>query len=77
MMKDEYELVTIYRGKDSSTYLADEFAELGENATPISIRQNPSENAPFHKIKLQDTDAIYFHQPKPTEEKQVNLGEDK
>ena len=56
------EMVTIYRGKDSVTYLASEFEELGEKATPYRINQNPSDSAPFVKIKLEDADAMMMHQ---------------
>lgn len=58
MSKAGIEIVTVYRGKDSATYLLSEFQELGHEATPIVVRQYPGENKPYHKIKLEDTDAI-------------------
>jgi len=61
MSNESVEFVTIYRGKDSVTYLAKEFEELGENATPYSVRQNPSDKAFFAKIHLRDADAIRTH----------------
>lgn len=54
----KYKFLTIYKGRNSITYLAKEFEEKGENATPYSIKQNPSENVPFHKFTLAESDAI-------------------
>lgn len=52
------EVVTVYRGKDSATYLLSEFQELGDKATPIAVRQYPGDRKPYRKIELKDTDAI-------------------
>lgn len=57
----ELELITLYRGKDMATYIYDDFVKFGENAEPIRIRQNPSVNTPFIKIRLEDTDAIRIY----------------
>ena len=61
MNESEYELITVYRGKDSATYLAKDFLEFGDNAEPLWMRQNPSDNAPFVKIELKDSDGFYQH----------------
>lgn len=58
---EEVEVITLFRGKDSVTYLASEFEKYGEDAEPLAVRQNPSENTPFVKMKLQDTDAVMKH----------------
>ena len=58
---EEVEVITLFRGKDSATYLASEFEKYGENAEPLAVRQNPSENAPFVRMKLRDTDAVMKH----------------
>ena len=55
---ETYDFVTIYKGKNSITYLAKEFEELGEQATPYSIRQNPSDKAPFVKFTLAEAEAM-------------------
>ena len=57
-MSNGIKFLTIYKGKSSITYLASDFEKFGDNAIPYSIRQNPSENAPFHKFELKDTEAI-------------------
>lgn len=58
---EEYEVITLFRGRDSATYLLSEFEKYGENAEPLFVRQNPSENAPFKKIYLKDTDGFMKH----------------
>ncbi len=63
MNDDNYEIVTVYRGKDSATYLASEFMELGDKATPIAVHQNPMSAEPWHEMKLEDVDSIEFYKP--------------
>jgi hypothetical protein len=64
---DKLEFVTVYRGRDSVMYLADDFYKYGEGATPYHIRQNPSDKAPFVKMKFEDVDAIVMP-PRPQPE---------
>lgn len=61
MTETSYELVTVYRGRDSATYLASDFYKFGDEAKPLFIRQYPGDNKPYHKIELKDTDAIQLY----------------
>jgi len=64
MIKNDcFELITIWRGRDSATYLSKDFIELGEKAVPIWVRQYPGVNAPFRKIRIQDTECFYLYNP--------------
>lgn len=67
-MNNKVELVTVYRGNDSATYLLKEFVEFGDNATPLRIRQNPTENSPYKKMKLIDADGIRKFYEEPIEQ---------
>jgi hypothetical protein len=60
-MSEKYELITVYRGKDSATYLSKDFVELGDSAKPIWVRQYPGDKKPFVKINLKDSDGFYQH----------------
>lgn len=60
-MSEKFEFLTIYRGKDIVTYLLSDWEENGENATPLRLVQNPSESTPFREIKMEDIDAVYYH----------------
>lgn len=59
--KDAIELVTVYRGKDSATYALADFIELGDEATPLWVRQHPGDNQPFKKMQLKDIDGFRKH----------------
>lgn len=59
-MSDKYEIVTLYRGRDSATYLMSDWVEKGENAEPIKINQYPANKQPYVKMELKDVDAIYM-----------------
>lgn len=62
-MSDSIEMLTIFDNKGNEiTYIASEFEELGENATPYRIRQNPSENVPFVKFKLSESSGFRKHE---------------
>jgi len=56
-----FELITVWRGRDSATYLCKDFVELGDKATPIRVSQYPGINQPFNKIELKDVDGFYGH----------------
>ena len=58
---EKIEMVTVYRGKDQATYLAEDFEKHGENATPYSVIQNPSDKTPWIEMNLKDIDGFYKH----------------
>lgn len=60
--KDEaYEVVTVYVGKNSRTYLAKEFMELGKEAIPIFENIHPSEKGPVAAFKPINADGYRFY----------------
>lgn len=61
MNKEEYEVITVYRGRDSVTYEAEDYYKNGDNATPLAINQWPGDKQPFVKIKSIDSDGIGFY----------------
>lgn len=69
---DGVELVTVYRGGDSATYLLSDFEKYGDDATPLWVEQWRGENAPFKKMELKDSDAVRFFTDKPISQDQVS-----
>lgn len=61
MKINEYELVTVYRGKNSATYLLEDFKKHGDDAKPLWVKQYPGDRQPFNKIKLEEADGMYMH----------------
>lgn len=47
---EQYELLTIFKGKNEVTYLLSDWEKYGDNATPIRLRQNTSNQAPVVKF---------------------------
>lgn len=56
-----YELITVYVGKNSATYLVSEYMKHGDEATPIRVDIHPSEKGPVQKLKLEDSDGLRLH----------------
>lgn len=61
------EVITLYRGKDSATYLASDWEKYGTDAEPIRVTQEPGKNEPFHKMEYKDVDTFY-RRSEPTQE---------
>lgn len=77
-MKDSIEVITVYRGKDSATYLASDVEKYGiDNADPIKVNQYPGENVSFVKIKTWDIDGWYKHGEPTKQGMQKLIEEDK
>lgn len=72
MGANRYDFVTIYRGRDSVTYLMSDWLKDGDNATPYQIRQNPSDREPFVKMSMEEADGFYQHNAFTKEELEIN-----
>jgi hypothetical protein len=60
-MSNRVDLVTVWRGRDSATYLLSDWEKLGDKAEPLYVEQSPTKNGPFHKIDMTDVDGFYKH----------------
>ena len=49
------EIVTIWSGKNSVVYEANDFLKHGENATPLALRENPTDKPPYDKMEYPST----------------------
>lgn len=58
---NQYEVLTVYKGRNSITYLLSDWEKHGEDAEPLYVRQHPLENAPFVKFNLADADTVGFY----------------
>jgi len=59
--KDGFDVITVWGGRDSATYLAEDFMKDGDKAKPLWVNQYPGVNTPFHELKMEDIDGLIKH----------------